>query len=139
MNELEEQIKVVAVARRNAEGAIAYKKTLHDEWETKHAEFLSSVASKSQVVAEAEAKLRELTLQAYTETGNKAPAKGVGIREVTKLEYDAVTAIGWALEHKIMLKLDVSTFEKYAKQNPIAFVTISQEPQATIATNLEVE
>jgi len=77
-----------------------------------------------------------MTLLAFYQTGDKAPVKGVGIREMTKLEYDAGVAFNWALEHKMAVKLDVSAFEKIAKASPLAFVKTYQEPIATIATNL---
>lgn len=83
-----------------------------------------------------ENELRDRTLKAYAETGDKAPAEGVGIREVTKLEYDTKVAFDWAVEHTMAIKLDVSAFEKIAKVSPPNFVTVFQEPQATIATNL---
>ena len=139
--ELIEQIKVVAEARRKAQGLSEAKKSSLDRWEQDNLRLLSEVASATEQVGEAEAKLRELTLQAYEETGDKAPAPGVGIREVTKLEYDQRKAFEWALEHKIVLKLDVSAFEKMAKmasETRPSFVTIFTEPQAIIATNLEV-
>ena len=138
MGQLEEQIKVVADARRSLSEFNEAKKALYDEFQEKHAEFFGSVATALSIVGDAETALRELTLQAYAETGNKAPAVGVGIREVTKLEYDAKKALTWATERKLFLKLDVKGFEILAKSLDIDFVTISQEPMATIATNLEV-
>jgi len=58
------------------------------EWEEQHAELLSDIAENSQFLADAEELLREATIKAYHETGSKQPADGVGIRELTKLEYD---------------------------------------------------
>ena len=139
MAELEEQIKVVAVAREQARKATADRNSSYAEWEVDNTLLLNRVRDTYQQANEAEAKLRELTLQAYAETGNKAPEKGVGIREVTKLDYDPALALNWAMEHQIYLKLDVSTFEKIAKASPIPFVRIYQEPQAIIAKELEVD
>lgn len=133
---LREQIKVVAEARQALSIAVDAKKLLHDEWENQNIELLNDVARKITVTADAEALLRELTLQTYAETGNKAPAVGVGIRVRTILSYLASDALSWAIEHKLALKLDSSTFEKIAKTSNLPFVTISEEPQATIATEL---
>lgn len=137
IEQLQEQIKVVVQARELAQGANEAKKLAVSEWETQHADLLNSVALLGQQQGEAEARLRELTLQAYAETGNKAPTEGVGIRERTVLTYENKIAFDWAKAHKIALKLDTSAFEKIAKADPPDFVKITTEPQATIATNLE--
>lgn len=137
MAELEEQIKVVAEFRKDASELIERKSNALDKWEVENATLIEDTARIKQNLFDAEAELRELTLQAYADTGNKTPVKGVGIREVIKLAYDADDAFKWATEHKMALKLDVSGFEKIAKVTPHDFVTITKEPQATIATNLE--
>ena len=136
--QLREQIKVVVEARRNALEMTDTKKALYDEFMAKHTDFFANVVVAATVVSEAEDKLRELTLQAYAETGNKAPALGVGIRELTVMTYDNKIAFDWAKAHKMALKLDVTAFEKIAKVDPPDFVKVSQKPQATIATKLEV-
>jgi len=140
INQLTEQIKAVAAARQKAQQAGEAKKEAFEKWEHANQALLDEVAVSQKVCGEAEAKLRELTLQAFAETGNKNPVKGVGIREIVKLEYDAKDAFAWAVEHKIMLKLDVPAFEKMSKMAPETrpgFVKIHTEPQATIATNLD--
>ena len=139
MTELEEQIKVVVEARRISQIAVDNKKLLVKEWEKKYSGFLADCLANLNVVSEAEDKLRELTLQAYAETGDKAPAVGVGIRERTVLTYDGKVAFDWAKAHKMALKLDSKAFEKIAKADPPDFVKITSEPQATIATNLEIK
>lgn len=105
--ELLKQIKVVAEAREEYKVLSDKRKTLYDDFQSEHTEFFADVIVAATKTEEAEAKLRELTIKAYQETGSKAPALGVGIKEVTKLEYDAKEAFDWAVEHKIMLKLDV--------------------------------
>ena len=141
MGQLEEQIKVVAEERRAYDRACDAKKISYQDWQDANSLLLSSLLETELKVKGTEAKLRELTLQAYSETGNKAPAVGVGIREVTKMEYDPKEAYTWATEHTMALKLDVAAFEKYVKLEPqnYHFVAVSQEPIATIATKLEVE
>jgi len=137
--QLKEQIKIVAKARQRAQEAMEAKNTSYTDWENNNRMLLDAVANTRQVTSDAEAVLRELTLQIYAQTGSKAPMPGVGIREITKLEYDAKVAFDWAVEHVMALKLDTSAFEKIAKVSPPSFVTITTEPQATIATQLEVE
>lgn len=137
IEQLQEQIKVVAKARRIYNGACLAKKLSYDKWVDDNVGLIASVVEVEERVREAEASLRELTLQAYAETGDKAPAEGVGIREVTKLGYDGRVAFDWAKSHKMALQLDKRAFEKIAKADPMDFVKITTEPQATIATNLD--
>lgn len=137
IDQLQEQIKVVVEARRIAQIAIGNKKVLVEEWEEKYSGFLADLQLSIFAVSEEEKLLRDLTLQAYAETGDKAPAEGVGIRERTVLTYENKIALDWAKAHKMALKLDTSAFEKIAKADPPDFVKITTEPQATIATNLD--
>ena len=137
MTELQEQIKVVVEARQKASEVNHALRSAQAVWEvTNHSLFEEDTQARIQC-GESEQLLRELTLQAYAETGNKAPAKGVGIREITKLEYDTKVAFDWAVEHTMALKLDTSAFAKIAKVSPPDFVNVILEPQATIATQLE--
>ncbi len=137
IEQLQELIKVVAEKRQYQQRAIGFKKASYADWEALNKGALDAVVETTEAVINAEAILRELTLQVYAETGSKTPADGVGIREVTKLDYDTKTAFNWAIEHSMALNLDKRGFEKIAKVSPPDFVTISQEPQATIATNLD--
>lgn len=134
--ELEEQIKVVAEARDRLQWAKATVQDMRDIWERKYADELSAMSSASLQVAEAEATLRDLTLKAYTKTGSKSPAVGVGIKEVTTYSYDNAEALAWAKEHSLCLKLDDTAFKKQVKISPLPFVTSTTEPQATIAQDL---
>ena len=125
IEQLQEQIKVVAEWRKRAEADTEAKKISYKQWEEDHSIMLDMVAKSNQAVVDAETLLRELTLQAYAETGDKAPAVGVGIREVTKLEYDTRVAFAWATEHSMALSLDKRGFEKIAKVSPPDFVKIT--------------
>ena len=139
MDELIEQIRIVAKAREDLQALQEIKKARLAEWEETNSLLLEDISLATVRQSESEANLRDLTIKAYQETGNKTPAPGVGIREVTKLEYDAKEAFNWAVEHKIMLKLDAPAFEKMAKMAPETrpgFVKIHTDPQATIATDL---
>ncbi len=136
IDQLKEQIKLVAEARQKAQQALAAKIASLKEWEETNKQLLFNVFLTAQFVNDYEAMLRVLTLQAYAETGNKTPALGVSVREVTKLSYNLQEALNWAIEHKMALKLDTPAFEKIAKASPLPLVTVSQEPQATIASDL---
>ena len=139
MEELLGQIKVVKEAREKHQAMEAKRKELYDEFISLHTDFFADVATAKSLVEEAEVKLRELTIRVYNETGSKAPAKGVGIREVTVLTYDDKIAFDWAKAHKMALMLDRKAFEKIAKADPPDFVKITTEPHATISPDLEVE
>ena len=139
MAELEKQIKVVVEARRAYDRGCDAKKITYQDWQDANSTLLSCLLETEQRVKDAETLLRELTLQAYAETGNKTPAVGVGIRERTVLTYDGKVAFDWAKAHKMALKLDTRAFEKIAKADTPDFVKITTEPQATIATELKVE
>jgi hypothetical protein len=134
---LGDQIKAVAQIRQGIKKLREEANKVYAEWEQQHNVLLSNLALSGQQLAEEESLLRELTIKAYRETGSKSPAPGVGIREMTKLEYDAKEAFNWAIDHKIALSLDKRSFETFAKATPLAFVDVYQEVQATIATDLE--
>lgn len=136
--ELEAQIKVVAEARGVLQYLKLSKVAAYTNWEAEawFKALLDELYDASARVVGAEDKLRDLTLQAFADTGNKAPAVGVGIREVTTYSYDNVEALVWAKEHDLCLKLDDTAFKKQVKVSPLPFVTATTEPQATIAQDL---
>ena len=136
MTTIEQQIKRVQELRLALDSFVTAKANLEREFEWTNRELFKEFDNTKQLCAEAEKALRELTLQAYAETGNKAPAPGVGIRIITRLVYDAGLALSWAKHHEIALKLDTSAFEKIAKASKPDFVEIQEEAQATIATDL---
>ena len=137
LTQLTDQIRVVALARNNT-GAISQlaKESLAD-WNERNKELLASLAEHKENLATGENLLRELTIAAYTLTGNKALVPGVGIREVKVYTYDEKEALKWALEHKLALSLDTKAFEGYAKQEDFDFVSTSIKVSATIATDLD--
>ena len=136
MVELTDQIKVVAEARAEVRRKKEFRNELFNKWENAHSEALADLESIIEALGDEEERLRELTLKAYAETGNKAPAPGVGIREVTILDYDPKVALDWAKTHKLALSLNKRLFESLAKTDPPGFVTISKEAHGTIATDL---
>ncbi len=139
MNDLENQVRVVAEARQIRDEVVNAKKEAQEKWATDHQAMLDEVDRISMIASNEEATLRDLTLQAYAETGNKAPAEGVGIRERVVLTYDGKVAFDWAKSHKMALQLDKRAFEKIVKADTPDFVKVSTEAIATIATELKVE
>ena len=138
MEQLEEQIKVVAQARQKAREAIMAKNVAYSKWEEQNKSLFDITTITSQTVIYEETTLRELTLKAYAETGDKHPAVGVGINVTTTYEYTPADALKWAKEHNLALTLDKTAFEKIAKADPPDFVTVDKNVlKATISTDLE--
>ena len=101
-------------------------------------ESLDAAASAKAALADAEAALHQATLAAFQATGDKAPAPGVGIREVTKFRYNMDKALRWALDHHLALTLEVKAFEtlcKSASTRP-AFVEVHTVATPTISASL---
>lgn len=135
--EIKEQIKVVVEARQKAAKAHLAKDTAYQQWQDEHQDLIEAAMLARSKLDEEENLLRELTLNAFNQTGDKTLIPGVGIRIMTKLEYYPRVAFKWAVEHNMALSLDTRAFEKIAKASPPDFVTINQVPQATIATELK--
>ncbi len=133
---LVERINAVVEARAKAIEATDRRMEAYGFWLKEHEQLLLNEKAARVDCAEAEDELRALAIKTYEETGDKAIAPGIGIRVRTVLGYLASEAMEWAMEHKLALKLDSSAFEKIAKTSHLPFVTISEEPQATIATEL---
>jgi len=127
---------VVIKARDKAVYLKGCKDNLQAEWNRENQKLLDYLTQAGADVAVEEARLRELTLQVYTETGNKSPAVGVSVKIFEVLNYRPDEAKAWAISHGLALKLDVPVFEKVAKADTPDFVKIITEPQATIAIDL---
>ena len=136
MNELQKQINAVVEAREKARGANEARVTAYTKWLEKNQHLFDTEKLAMTACDAAESGLRILAVASYIETGEKAVAPGVGIRVMSRLNYENKDAIEWALEHKLALKLDTSAFEKIAKTSNLPFVDITEVPQATIATEL---
>ena len=136
---LKTQIRIVARVREEAQRLADEKTQAFRMWEDEHRSLLDTLNYAIARKNTHEDYLRELTIQVYTETGNKKPCKGVAIREVTKLDYEPSLALEWAKKTGLALKLDATTFEKIAKADKPDFVTMRIEPQATISQELKVE
>ncbi len=131
-----EQINVVVEARARAREVSSQKVEEYNKWVEANQRLLEDVEATKTACSEAETKLREMALEVYAGTKDKAVAPGVGIRVLTKLGYDSKEAMAWAMEHKLALKLDTPNFEKIAKTSNLPFVIITEEATATIATEL---
>ena len=136
MSELEKQIELVRDARIKAEEASGVKRAAYEKWQQDSVQIIESAESTKELVLVEEEKLRELTIEAFKETGSKKPAEGVGIRETINYIYESKDAFGWAMEHKMAVKLDEKAFKDIAKVTPLDFVTKTTSFQVPIATDL---
>ena len=132
---LQERIAEVASLRESLAFAAAVVRQARERWDIEHQQDLIVLKEYQETLAEAA--LKAATIIAYKETGNKAPAPGVGIREVTVLDYVPTEALDWAIKHSLALSLDKKAFETIAKGGQVPFVTLRVEPQAIIAQDLE--
>ncbi len=136
MEQIKEQINVVVEAREGVRARTEQRTASYQKWVDANQVLIDSEGLAKTICQEAEGRLRELALDTYASTSDKAVAPGIGIRVRSILSYDGQDALDWAIEHNLALKLDSSTFEKIAKTSNLPFVTITEEPQATIATEL---
>jgi len=135
---LEAQIAKVRDIRATYSGEKSKLDAAYNQWLTINKDaFLCLDSLKESLIIEEET-LREMTIIAYQETGNKKPAPGVSVRMTKKAEYNATEALLWAKKHDACLSLD----EKAYKTALIAGIfadapgRVVEEPQATIAKEL---
>ena len=132
-----EGIAEVAKLRRLTAEQYERKKDSQEKWRLDNQGLLADLDIKEEALSIAEGALRKMTIEAYRQTGEKQPAPGVGVRVTTRLRYELNKAFEWAQDHHIALKLDVGTFEKLAKAQPLPFVEMIEDAQATIAADLQ--
>ena len=132
-------IHLVVEARQCHRTLKTQVQALKQEFAARHVDLFKEETVSKEAVIEAETALRALALVIYQRTGQKTVYPGVKIREVPQLAYDPKCALEWAIEHCIALALDAKAFEKIAKAASLAFVQITVEPQATLATRFENE
>ena len=138
MTSLEDQIQKVRELRADLEAKTQEHHELQVAFNQQHKDLIEALCRARNDCAEEEARLRELTLDAYQETGSKKPADGVGIRIVKQLHYDEAEALVWAIESGVesCLALQKTNFNKAADGLKLDFVKIEDVLQVTIARKL---
>ncbi len=107
----------VEAARVQAVGAVAleaYRATPEYAAWNALVEQQGTIASE---IGQAERRVHELTLDAFRETGDKAPAPGVAVKLYRRIRYDAAAALQWAkINMPILVRevLDAKAFERAA-------------------------
>jgi len=135
---LEDQIQKVRELRADLEAKTQEHHELQVAFNQQHKDLIEALCRARNDCAEEEARLRELTLDAYQETGSKKPADGVGIRIVKQLHYEEAEALVWAIESGVesCLALQKTNFNKAAEGLKLDFVKIEDVLQVTIARKL---
>lgn len=133
-------VKDVAHLRQQHEAAAQKVRDAKQRWDDENADIVLSARNLGDALTFAEKNLRDRAIAEFKATGDKAPCEGVAINMFRRIDYDPQQALGWALDHKLCLNLDKRAFEKTAKatgaNGGLSFVHITEEPQATIATDL---
>jgi hypothetical protein len=127
------QVLGLRVALAAVQGTLA---NARKEFEDSQAETIAALARLRVRLAEEELRLRDMAVAEHKATGAVKPGPGLGIRQVTVIEYNPADALQWAKEKDMALTLDVKAFEQIATATPLPFVTRRTEPQATIAIDL---
>lgn len=136
---LRQQLAEVARLRAVADNANAWLKAKREEFEASISTEVQSVNVARAALAESESNARALIVAIYETSGDKKPAEGASVRLTTKLTYTDEDALAWAREKKMALipeSVDRKALEKIAKVTPLPFVTITEEPSATLASDL---
>jgi len=138
MNEdaLKRQINMVVEAREKAREANCQRVAEYNKWLEANQSLFDNETATKLACNEAEGALREMAIEKYSETGDKAVAPGVAVKIFEVLDYEPKEAFKWAMAHQIALSLDKKSFETLAKATPLEFVTIKEEPRAQIAQDL---
>ena len=87
--------------------------------------------------------IHQATIDAYEATGNKKPFDGVGIREVTKYDYEEKAAVEWAKANMpAILTVDKKKFEKVIsvmqESDLPEYIKVYKQPQPTISADLSM-
>jgi len=136
---LRQQLAEVAERRAKAETCASLVKVLREDFEAEHADVIAEAARAKAALAESEANARALIVAIYETSGDKKPAEGASVRLTTKLTYTDEDALAWCRETKMALipeSVDRKALERIAKVTPLPFVTITEEPSATLASDL---
>ena len=112
-------------------------------WLEENAELILKRSAIDDQIKTEEEFIRRDAVTEFAATGNKKPAPGLQIKIVEKLTYPEEDAVKWAIENNApgVLKIAKAKFDKAmkgetAKGTAPAFLTVTKEPQAQIATDL---
>lgn len=139
IEELLEEVAEKRLALRKAEDAAAVARILAEqtpEW-LEYEQRRDCVTALRYDLVAAENATRAAVLLDFETTGNKAPAKGVGVRVLRKASYVLADALAWCRDNApALLTVDEKKFVKADLDG--APITWLEVPTATIATDLSM-
>lgn len=143
-NNLVEKHRQRVIDARDAERTIkAELKARTDKFEDSVEELRNRLAKAGAVREDLEATLRMAAVAHFVNTGENEPTPGVKIKIMTRVHYKDQAAVLWAIQEGFdaMLTLKRTPFEQWAKARhkagkPLEFVSVSQEPTATLSRHL---
>lgn len=138
---LRAQLAEVAARRAARDAAVAELKAKREQFDRDYAEIIDEAARTGMMLAESENSARALIVAIYQSDPqkNKQIADGAAVKVTKVYTYDAGKALAWARETKMALipeSVDRKALERIAKATPLPFVTITEEPSATLASDL---
>lgn len=137
----ENLLKLKTLLAQKEELDIMYneKKQKFDE---ENFELINRVKETSESINYCKDVARENAIAGYEQDKEKKRLGGIGIRVTKNLIYDEDIAMDWAKTNMpIAVKqvLDKKTFDKFAKENPVEFVKIKENPVVTFPSKLVIE
>ena len=120
-----------------------YKEEFNEKrklFEEENKELIDRISELNKDLGEKKDAFKALALDLYEQTKKKNFIGGLGIRVSKQLEYDEIDAMTWATENmKVALRtvLDKKMFDKYAKDNVLAFVRINERITATFPKEIK--
>ena len=116
----------------------ADRETRYEEWQAANIDLFNTITGAEALLAAADKELRDAAVAQYQADPlhQKKIIPGVEIKEMTRLSYDDAKALEWAKEHGVALKLDAKVFEKVANAERLAWITVTDVPTCTVATDL---
>jgi hypothetical protein len=138
-NEITERVRVLANVRELHESNKSKLKARQDAFNVENANLINEITLSAPAIVAAEVALKAVVESEYRATGEKKPAAGVEVKLFKEFAIDEAAGLAWAKEKELCLipeQLDVAAVKKLATVQPLPFVTVTQIPKVTIASDL---
>ena len=134
----------IIILKSKQENLEEFKNTLRENQEAfnkEHEELLSSILNTGNEIENIKGDLKLEAEDEYTRTGLKKLSGGIGIRLMTKLEYQEKDAMEWAKENMpiaIIHSIDKKQFETFAKNSELEFVNKVESITVTFPREIKI-
>jgi len=134
-----DNLKALKTDMDDLDAANRHMKKLVNEFEIENADIITRMKLLKEAIAIKRDQVVIEAVDEFKETGKKKLLGGIGIRERTKLQYEADKAMEWALDHELCLKLDIAKFESIAKtDSELDFVQYETEVIVTFPKEIDI-